>query len=197
MIGYLHGQLIYKVPPNLLVNVNGVGYELEAPMSTIYNLPDEGETVSLFVHMVVREDAQLLFGFSELSQRELFRILLKINGIGPKVGLAILSTLSIGELLGCIRNRNHALLTRVPGIGKKTAERMILEMKDLLKSMQVDDSPDMPEDESANDYRDAISALIALGFKANEAETAVAAVRETSETRDDLIRNALAWLSEK
>ncbi|MCY4149624.1 MAG: Holliday junction branch migration protein RuvA [Gammaproteobacteria bacterium] len=197
MIGYLHGRLIYKVPPNLLVDVNGVGYELEAPMSTIYNLPDEGETVSLFVHMVVREDAQLLFGFSELSQRELFRILLKINGIGPKVGLAILSTLSIGELLGCIRNRNHALLTRVPGIGKKTAERMILEMKDLLKSMQVDDSSELPDDENANDYRDAVSALIALGFRASEAETAVAAVRETSETRDDLIRNALAWLSEK
>ena len=197
MIGYLHGQLIYKVPPNLLVDVNGVGYELEAPMSTIYSLPDEGEAVSLFVHMVVREDAQLLFGFSELNQRELFRILLKINGIGPKVGLAILSTMSIMELLGCIRSRNHALLTRVPGIGKKTAERIILEMKDILKSMHVDDSQELPDGESTNDYRDAVSALIALGFKASEAEAAVAAVREKSRSRDELIKNALAWVSEK
>jgi len=197
MIGYLHGRLVYKHPPNLLVDVNGVGYELEAPMSTIYDLPDEGESVSLFVHMQVREDSQLLFGFSELGQRELFRILLKVNGVGPKVGLAILSTLSTGELLQCIRNRNHAMLTRVPGIGRKTAERMILEMQDRLKFLQVDDGPDVPDNGNANDYRDAVSALIALGFKAIEAENAVAAVRENSQSRDELIKNALAWVSEK
>ncbi len=197
MIGYLHGRLVYKHPPNLLVDVNGVGYELEAPMSVIYDLPDEGETVSLFVHMFVREDAQLLFGFSELGQRELFRILLKINGVGPKVGLAILSTLSTGELLQCIRNRNHAMLTRVPGIGKKTAERMILEMQDRLKLFQIDDDQDLIDDETTSDYRDAVSALIALGFKVNEAENAVAAVREKSGSRDELIKNALAWVSDK
>ncbi len=197
MIGYLHGRLVYKHPPNLLVDVNGVGYELEAPMSTIYDLPDEGESVSLFVHMQVREDSQLLFGFSELGQRELFRILLKVNGVGPKVGLAILSTLSTGELLQCIRNRNHAMLTRVPGIGRKTAERMILEMQDRLKFLQVDDGPDVPDNGNTSDYRDAVSALIALGFKAIEAENAVAAVRENSQSRDELIKNALAWVSEK
>ncbi|MCY4276092.1 MAG: Holliday junction branch migration protein RuvA [Gammaproteobacteria bacterium] len=197
MIGYLHGRLVYKHPPNLLVDVNGVGYELEAPLSVIYDLPDEGENVSLFVHMFVREDAQLLFGFSELGQRELFRILLKINGVGPKVGLAILSTLSSGELLQCIRNRNHTMLTRVPGIGKKTAERMILEMQDRLKLFQIDDDPELIDDENTSDYRDAVSALIALGFRANEAENAVAAVRENSGTRDELIKNALAWVSDK
>ena len=197
MIGYLHGRLVYKHPPNLLVDVNGVGYELEAPMSAIYDLPDEGETVSLFVHMLVREDAQLLFGFSELGQREIFRILLKVNGVGPKVGLAILSTLSTGELLQCIRNRNHAMLTRVPGIGKKTAERMILEMQDRLKLFQIDDAPELLDDDGTSDYRDAVSALIALGFKAIEAENAVAAVREKSGSRDELIKNALAWVSEK
>ncbi len=197
MIGYLHGRLVYKHPPNLLVDVNGVGYELEAPMSAIYDLPDEGETVSLFVHMLVREDAQLLFGFSELGQREIFRILLKVNGVGPKVGLAILSTLSTGELLQCIRNRNHAMLTRVPGIGKKTAERMILEMQDRLSLFQVDDGPELLDDDGTSDYRDAVSALIALGFKAIEAENAVAAVREKSGSRDELIKNALAWVSEK
>jgi len=197
MIGYLHGRLVYKHPPNLLVDVNGVGYELEAPMSTIYDLPDEGESVSLFVHMQVREDSQLLFGFSELGQRELFRILLKVNGVGPKVGLAILSTLSTGELLQCIRNRNHAMLTRVPGIGRKTAERMILEMQDRLKFLQVDDGPDVPDNGNTSDYRDAVSALIALGFKGIEAENAVAAVRENSQSRDELIKNALAWVSEK
>lgn len=188
---------MHKRPPNLLVDVNGVGYELEAPMSTIYDLPDEGESVSLHVHMVVREEVHLLFGFSELNQREIFRTLLKVNGVGPKVGLAILSTLGVSELMQCIRNRNHAILTRVPGIGSKTSERMILEMQDRIQSLQIDISPDMPVDDDFSDYRDAVSALIALGFKANEAERAVAAVREISGSRDELIKNALACLSEK
>lgn len=186
---------MHKQPPNLLVDVNGVGYELEAPMSTVYDLPQEGEPVSLYVHMVVREDAQMLFGFSEFRQREMFRTLLKVNGVGPKVGLAILSTLSTGEFLRCVQNRDLAMLTRVPGIGKKTAERMILEMRDRLQVSGIDRSLDSPADDGANEYRDAVSALLALGYNAREAEAAVEAVRATSESRDELIRNALKHLS--
>ncbi|MYJ52136.1 MAG: Holliday junction branch migration protein RuvA [Gammaproteobacteria bacterium] len=195
MIGYLQGRLVHKQPPNLLVDVNGVGYELEAPMSTVYDLPQEGEPVSLYVHVVVREDAQLLFGFSEFRQREMFRILLKVNGVGPKVGLAILSTLGTGEFLQCVQNRDLAMLTRVPGIGKKTAERMILEMRDRLEVSDIDGSFDPPADDGGNAYRDAVSALLALGYNAREAEAAVEAVRATSESRDELIRNALKHLS--
>lgn len=200
MIGYLKGLLLQKQPPFLLVDVNGVGYELEAPMTTFYDLPIEGMEVSLFVHLVVREDAQLLYGFSDQDQRELFRSLLKINGVGPRVALAILSTLSATEFVNCIHHEDAATLTRVPGIGKKTAERMILDMRDRIDGIALTDSvPDQsaPMSTVDNPVQDAIGALIALGYKASDASRAVDSVKEQSELRDDLIRNALQFLTKR
>ncbi len=200
MIGFLKGSLLQKQPPFLLLDVNGVGYELEAPMSTFYDLPAELEPVSLYVHLVVREDAQLLYGFSDQGQRELFRSLLKINGVGPRVGLAILSTLSTTEFVTCIQNEDAATLTRVPGIGKKTAERMIIDMRDRIVGFDIADAlPGEPATLTGvdNPVQDAIGALIALGYKPVEASRAVDAIKDQSEKRDDLIRNALQFLSKR
>ncbi len=183
-----------------MLDVNGVGYELEAPMSTFYQLPGEKETVSLFVHLVVREDAQLLYGFSDQPQRELFRSLLKINGVGPRVGLAILSTLSTVEFVTCINHEDVLTLTRVPGIGKKTAERMILDMRDRIDSLAgADTLPGAAAgvEQEQNPLQDAIGALIALGYKPVDASRAVESVKNSSEHRDDLIRNALQFLSKR
>ena len=130
MIGFLSGNILRKQPPWLLLNVAGVGYELEVPMTTFYDLPEVGEPVDLHTHLVVREDAQLLYAFSQINQRELFRNLLKVNGIGPRVALAILSTMNAEEFQGCVLAEDTAALTRVPGIGKKTAERLLIEMRD-------------------------------------------------------------------
>ncbi len=200
MIGFLKGQLLQKRPPFLLLDVGGVGYELEAPMTTFYALPEENEPVALFVHLVVREDAQLLYGFSDQDQRELFRSLLKINGVGARVGLAILSTLSAAEFVSCIRLEDAATLTRVPGIGKKTAARMILDMRDRIDGLElasafVDQSKSSVTADNA--VQDAIGALIALGYKASEASRAVDSVKEQSELRDDLIRNSLQFLTKR
>jgi Holliday junction DNA helicase RuvA len=200
MIGFLKGSLLQKQPPFLLMDVNGVGYELEAPMSTFYDLPAELEPVSLYVHLVVREDAQLLYGFSDQGQRELFRSLLKINGVGPRVGLAILSTLSTSEFASCIQNEDAATLTRVPGIGKKTAERMIIDMRDRILSLDISSAlpgETAPLTGADNPVQDAIGALIALGYKPAEASRAVDAIKDQSEKRDDLIRNALQLLSKR
>ena len=198
MIGYLSGRLLQKQPPFLLMDVNGVGYELEAPMSTFYDLPDNDQPVSLFVHLVVREDAQLLFGFSDQPQRQLFRGLLRINGVGPRVALAILSTLSADQFVACIHQEDVLTLTRVPGIGKKTAERMILDMRDRISTFgETDGSTTSPGHVTAaeNPVQDAIGALIALGYKSAEASRAVRAIEADSAGREDLIRNALHYLS--
>lgn len=198
MIGFLSGTLAHKHPPFLLLDVGGVGYELEAPMTTFYRLPDAGQPASLFVHHLVREDAQLLFGFSDRAQRESFRALLKVTGIGPRAALAILSTLSAEQLVACIQQADVKTLTRVPGIGAKTAERMILDMRDRIASSTSagDGDGDATDAAAAHDpVQDAISALIALGYKAAEAAKAVRAVEAQSGERDDLIRNALQQLS--
>ena len=200
MIGFIKGNLLQKQPPFLLVDVNGVGYELEAPMSTFYDLPVELEPVSLYVHLVVREDAQLLYGFSDQEQRELFRSLLKINGVGPRVGLAILSTLNTSEFVSCIQNEDAAALTRVPGIGKKTAERMIIDMRDRITNLGIVDGlsgASAPLTAVDNPVQDAMGALIALGYKPAEASRAVDSVKDQSEKRDDLIRNALQFISKR
>ena len=198
MIGYLKGKILVKQPPLLLLDVGGVGYELEAPMSTFYELPSETEEASLFVHMVVREDAQMLFGFTEQFEKELFRNLLKVNGVGPRVALAILSTLSAREFVQCIRLEDASTLTRVPGIGKKTAERMLIDMRDRIEDYGDVETPLSSTknlETEINPINDAIGALIALGYKPMEATRAVEAVKEVSEKRDDLIKNALQHLT--
>lgn len=200
MIGFLRGMLLQKQPPILLVDVNGVGYELEAPMSTFYALPDEHTEIALYVHLVVRQDAQLLYGFSDQGQRQLFRSLLKINGVGARVGLAILSTFSPLEFINCIRQEDAVSLTRVPGIGNKTAERMIIDMRDRIDAQEYDTvsgtAPDQLEAQD-NPVQDAIGALMALGYKSAEAKRAVNAVKTQNQQRDDLIRSALQHLTKR
>ncbi len=196
MIGRLRGKLIEKQAPHLLIDVGGVGYEVEAPMTTIYKLPELHEEVTLYTHLHVREDAQLLFAFGEERDRQLFRTLIKVNGVGAKMALAILSGMEADEFAQCIADGDAARLTRLPGVGKKTAERLIIEMRDRLKDWQsspksgsgsVDRSIKMnvePSDE-------AVSALIGLGYKPQEASKYVLAVAADDMSSEDIIREAL------
>ena len=198
MIAWLHGVLLEKQAPSLLVNVNGVGYELEAPMTTFYDLPSEGETVTVFVHMVVREDAQLLYGFSNRQQRDLFRSLIRVNGVGPKVALAVLSTLSPQELLQCMANEDVAQLCKVPGIGKKTAALLIVAMKDRLEKEFGDVALEATSTAgaSSNARNDAIEALVSLGYRPADASRVVKSL-PSDLSSEDLIRQALRTLSGK
>lgn len=192
MIGRLQGTLLEKAPPHLLVDVHGVGYELEAPMTTFYDLPVPGQPVTLYTHLVVREDAHLLYGFSRETQRRLFRSLLKVNGVGPRVALAILSGLSDQEFLRCLAQEDIARLTQVPGIGRKTAERLIVELRDkvLLESGATD--ADTTQAKATDDVGAlAVSALIALGYKPQEATRVVQGIAREGLSSEELIRQAL------
>lgn len=199
MIAWLSGQLLAKNPPTILLDVNGVGYEMEAPLSVFYQLPDVGEAVSLFTHLVVREDAQLLFAFESELQRDIFRTLIRVNGVGPKVALAILSTLTIDELMLAMSQEDVKLLTKVPGIGAKTAQRLLVELKDRLEKEFADISASATSDGTAagaarNAQQDAISALESLGYKAADATKVVRSL-PTDLSSEELIRQSLRQLS--
>lgn len=189
MIGRLHGKLLEKHPPMVLVDVNGVGYEVDVPMSTFYNLPPIGEMVTLLTHFVVREDAQLLYGFATAEERQTFRQLLKITGVGAKMALAVLSGLSAQELATAVMSGDAVRLTKVPGIGKKTAERLLLELRGKLDlpgaavALQPDDRK-----------QDVTNALLALGYNPKEAELAVKQLPADLEVAD-AIRQSLKLLS--
>ena len=170
MIGRLHGILLEKTPPLVLIDCNGVGYECEVPMSTFYNLPAIGEKVIMLTHFVVREDAQLLYGFGSNQERATFRQLLKVNGIGGKSALSILSGLSIDELVQAVALQDTAMLTRVPGVGKKTAERLLLELKD---KFTIDGVAAMSTNQAKSASGDVLNALLALGYNEREALAAV------------------------
>ena len=189
MIGHLRGKLAAKQPPYLLLEVHGVGYEIEAPMSTFYNLPAVGEEIHLYTHLVVREDAHLLFGFGSEQERRLFRTLLKVNGVGARTALAVLSGLSVQDLSQAIAAQDSARLIRIPGVGKKTAERLLLELKDKLQG-GVMDSIAKPVSSRA----DALHALLALGYNEKEAGRALATLPAELATAD-AIRQALKLLS--
>jgi len=199
MIGRLRGKIIHKQPPQLLIDVQGVGYEVDAPMSTFYQLPDAGSDVTLHTHMVVREDAQLLYGFASETERALFRHLIKINGVGPKLALTILSGMGADEFVACVQDGDAAALVRMPGIGKKTAERLIIELRDKLKDAQPqghidgDSSPALVVRAGSNTspVSDAVSALIALGYKPQEASRMVRAVNSDGLLAEDIIRISL------
>jgi Holliday junction DNA helicase RuvA len=199
MIAYLKGVLLDKRPPTLVVEVHGVGYELDAPMTTFYDLPAPGQEVTVHTHMVVREDAQLLFAFSDASQRDVFRSLLKISGVGPRVALAILSTLSTREFFDAVSDNDVSRLTRVPGIGRKTAERLMVEMRDrVLKQIEADGQSRPAAAAAAgrtSPVEDAVSALIALGYKAPEASRAIRDIDVEGLSSEDLIRQALRQLA--
>jgi len=168
MIGRITGTLAEKSPPGVLIDVGGVGYEVDVPMSTFYNLPGLGERVALLTHFVVREDAQQLFGFLTAGERTTFRLLVKISGVGPRTALGILSGLSVTELSQAVAQQNSARLVKVPGIGKKTAERLLLELKDKL-------APDLalPSSAATDNQNDIVQALMALGYNEREAQAAL------------------------
>lgn len=189
MIGWMRGTIVLKTPPSLVVEVAGLGYELEAPMSTYFGLPAIGETVQLFTHLVVREDAQLLYGFATEEERGLFRNLLKVSGIGPKIALALLSGISVSAFAQCIYNEDVAALTRVPGIGRKTAERLLLEMKDRLQSPTA--NGEVAPAGLATAENEAFGALLALGYKAAEATRLLKSVSDDAQSTEELIRQAL------
>lgn len=197
MIGQINGIIAEKQPPQLLVDVNGIGYEVDAPMSTFYQLPDIGQKVKLYTHFVVREDAQQLFGFYTKDERVLFRTLLKVNGVGPRLALTILSKASPDEFVRCVLNNDTASLVRLPGVGKKTAERLVIEMRDKLSdwSGSVPEQGDIAHDASGsarpNALQDAISALISLGYKQTEANRALSKIDNGGLTSEELIRRAL------
>ncbi len=173
MIGRLSGQLVGKAPPQVLVDVGGVGYELDVPMSTFFNLPELGQGVVLLTHFVVREDAQLLYGFLTAAERDAFRLLVKISGVGPRTALAVLSGLSVAELAHAVAAQQGARLVKVPGIGKKTAERLLLELKGKLGAHPA---PPGGTAAAGDDGGDIVQALLALGYNEKEAASALKAL---------------------
>jgi Holliday junction DNA helicase RuvA len=191
MIGRLNGILLEKTPPLVLIDCNGVGYECEVPMSTFYNLPAVGERVVMLTHFVVREDAQLLYGFGSHQERATFRQLLKVNGIGAKSALSILSGLSIDELVQAVALQETTMLTRVPGVGKKTAERLLLELKD---KFTIDGVAAMNANQPKSASSDVLNALLALGYNEREALAAVKQLPSDVMVADG-IRQALKLLS--
>ncbi len=196
MIGRLRGILLEKSPPFLLLDVQGVGYEVEAPMSTFYQLPATGEEVMLHTHLIVREDAQLLCGFASESERRLFRSLIRVNGVGAKLALAILSGMSADEFAAAVQDEDAVRLTRLPGVGKKTAERLIVEMRDRLADWQTGAAP-APEGApvavaaASDPVREAITALVSLGYRPAEASRMVEKVDSDELGSEDIIREAL------
>ena len=199
MIGQLRGVLLDKRAPWLLLDVAGVGYEIESPMTVFYQLPEPGSELVLFTHFVVREDAQLLYGFSSRFERELFRALIKVNGVGPKMALAILSGMEAERLVRCIELQDSSMLVKIPGVGKKTAERLLIEMSDRLG--KLDGAPVLspgqrPVSLSADAVSDAVAALESLGYRPKDAQAAVARVADAETLSSEmLIRQALKSLA--
>ncbi len=198
MISRLRGVLAQKQAPNLLIDVQGVGYEVQAPMSTFYKLPDLEQDVVLYTHLSIRDDAHVLFGFGTETERHFFRALIKVNGVGPKLALSILSGIEPADFVQCVQAGNHAQLVKIPGVGKKTAERLIVEMRDKLEDwqqqgielpVQNNSSPAPLISVSAVD--DAISALIALGYPPQKASQWVHGLETNGVSSEDLIRQAL------
>ncbi len=194
MIGLLRGKVAHKQPPMLILDVQGVGYELQAPMSSFYQLPAADEPVTLYTHLTVREDAQILYGFANLAERTLFRSLIRVTGVGGRMALAILSGMSHTEFTQSIRTGNVAALTGLPGIGKKTAERLILDMKDRLPGTTVpaqlsDITPAASAPATTRD--DALGALLTLGYKSTEAQRMLKAITDDTLSVEDMIRQAL------
>jgi Holliday junction DNA helicase RuvA len=194
MIGLLRGKLLIKQPPDLMLDVNGVGYEVQASMTTFYDLPELHTEVTLYTHFVVREDAQLLYGFSSQTERELFRHLLKVNGVGPKMALAIVSGMNPLEFQQVIHAADINRLSRIPGVGKKTAERLIIELRDRLPKTDASSSPatlTSTQPPATSNSDEAINALLALGYKPVQASQMIAAYENQGLSVEEMIRQAL------
>lgn len=200
MIGRLRGILIEKQPPELLIEVSGVGYEVQMPMSCFYELPAVGEEAIIYTHFVVREDAQLLYGFNTVKERALFREVIKANGVGPKLGLGILSGMTASQFVASVEREDISTLVKLPGVGKKTAERLVVEMKDRLKGWSAGDlftpfTDAAPVDSTPaatnSAEEEAVSALLALGYKPTQASKVVAQIIKPGMSSEELIRDAL------
>jgi Holliday junction DNA helicase RuvA len=202
VIGRLRGTLLEKMPPEVLIEVGGVGYEVQMPMSCFYELPETGQEATVYTHFVVREDAQLLYGFNTVTERALFREVIKANGVGPKLGLGILSGMNAAQFVACVENEDISTLIKLPGVGKKTAQRLVVEMKDRLKGWGAGDlltpaTDAAPADtpvaaiasQSAED--EAVSALVALGYKPQQASKVVSQVAQPDMSSEAVIKEAL------
>jgi len=202
VIGRLRGTLLEKLAPEVLIECGGIGYEVTMPMTSIYALPELNEQAIIYTHFVVLEDAQLLYGFANKIERRLFRLVIKVNGVGPKLGLAILSSMSADQFVSCVSHDDLTSIVKIPGVGKKTAERLLIEMRDRLKDWQVttttsaitDTLPIELHHENtfvANAKGDATNALVSLGYTQQQAEKAIRVVFKAESTSEDLIRDAL------
>ncbi|MFQ5660263.1 MAG: Holliday junction branch migration protein RuvA [Gammaproteobacteria bacterium] len=196
MIGWIRGIILEKQPPHLLLDVNGIGYELEAPMTTFYSLPEIGEEIHIYTHLVIRDDAHLLFGFASESERRMFRALIKVNGVGARMALTILSGIESDAFARYIQQGDSDRLVKLPGIGRKTAERLIIEMRDRLKDWSMAANPGSetghkPGAIEKDPQNEAIGALIALGYKPQEASRYVHAVVTDDMNSEQIIREAL------
>ena len=192
MIGLLRGKILGKQPPQILLDVHGVGYEVDAPMTTFYDLPAVGEEVTLFTHLVVREDAHTLFGFVKSTDRDLFRNLLKVNGVGARLALGILSGMEPAVFIRCIQAGDTSALVKLPGIGKKTAERLVIELRDRLELPKESASVTPAAARSAaTPVEDAVSALVGLGYKPQEASHMVRTLETANLSSEEIIRSAL------
>jgi len=203
MIALLRGVLIYKQAPDLVLDVNGVGYEMQASMTTFLELPELQQETTLFTHFVVREDAQTLYAFGTVAEREFFRALLRINGVGPKMALAIVSSMTLADFSAYIRTDNISALTKIPGVGKKTAERLIIEMRDRIDALAPALDAEPTEDNATGSAprsdslqqrdreEEAVNALLALGYKPTQASKMVASIANQADSTEDMIRLAL------
>ncbi len=194
MISRLRGLLIEKQAPLIVIEVQGVGYEIFVPMSTFYQLPELNQSVTLLTHLIVREDAHTLYGFSTEAERQLFRDLIRVNGVGPKLALSILSTMELTTFVQAVKSNDTKHLLRIPGVGKKTAERLVIEMRDRLEHFAINpatSSTTTPRGTVISPLDDAISVLIALGYKPQEASSLVYSVKQDGLTSEELIRRAL------
>jgi Holliday junction DNA helicase RuvA len=192
VIGLLRGKILSKHPPSLLLDVNGVGYEVDAPMTTFYDLPEVGAEVTLFTHLAVREDAHTLYGFIAPTDRTLFRSLLKVNGVGARLALTILSGMNAQTFIACVQAGDADALVKLPGIGKKTAERLIIELRDRLEGAgPAGNVPNKATVAAASPVEDAVTALVGLGYKPQEASKMVRLIDTADMSSEDIIRSAL------
>jgi holliday junction DNA helicase RuvA len=191
MIGSVRGRLASKLPPLIVVECGGVGYEIETPMSTFLELPQVGADVFLHAHLLVREDAQILFGFSTVEEKTLFRSLLKVSGVGAKMALAVLSAMSVADFQRCVQHEDAAMLTKIPGIGRKTAERLIIEMRDRVAKVLVIPKTAAGRAAAPDARGEAFDALVALGYKPNEVKQLLGRLDTANQSAEDIIRSAL------
>ena len=191
MIGSIKGVILLKQAPQVLVDCNGVGYEIETPMTTFIDLPEIGSQISFFTHLQVRDDAHIIYGFKHLDERSLFRALLKVNGVGAKLALAILSAMTVHDFERCVTTEDSDALVKIPGVGKKTAERLVIEMRDRLIDVTSTASMEPNKVKSNNAKEEAFDALLALGYKLSEVKKIMSSIKVDNEKSEDIIRKAL------